>query len=551
MKKHNFSFLKRLLPLVVVLLLALSGCSKKEAPTARSASGADDLSERFVYSFAVVNSGQFTEGAQDFNNDAMAKHFEDKFNFEFGDVTVMSWSDWAERPRIWIASGDMPDFLQTNFSYSDYAGYYEQDLLKKFPPDWQSKYPSLYELHRTNDIGEYLEKSVGSPPAAFNNILYKYHKPTSPVLAKHHAFVVRKDWAKALGITEFKTAYKLSEMLAMVEKFQKDGKNIPGVRLGQTDTFTMTADQVIEIFLSNQWTYADKFYRDSSDGKYKWGPDNPKVFELVKVMKDAIDRGIVSPNFASFKNDEETLRFYTGGAFMCRTTAWVQTIFLGYNRFQESVGLDPFENIAEFIELDEEGNYVEEGNFNNWSVLYFSPGMSDKKFDRLLQIIDYVGSEEGQNLLRLGFEGKDYTKNGDEYVLNRPLDNNGNPLEIFAIYPFTRLWYHPPITLDDFISVDPSKPKKYQDISSTMWNDKQKYGNDTGALHAPDPYLAYFNGPNYLKRNGTLVRDGILGLITERGDLKTNYDNWIKSVRPVIDPILKELNDSLASGPVL
>jgi hypothetical protein len=63
-------------------------------------------------------------------------------------------------------------------------------------------------------------------------------------------------------------------------------------------------------------------------------------------------------------------------------------------------------------------------------------------------------------------------------------------------------------------------------------------------MPGPDVYLEYFNGPNYLKRNPNMVRDGILGLISERGDLRTNYDNWLRSMRPVVDPILKELNAS-------
>jgi ABC-type glycerol-3-phosphate transport system substrate-binding protein len=132
MKKYVFFRMKKALPFAAAFLLVLAGCSNKGTQPAQSG-GADDLSEQFTYSFALVNSGQFTEGAQDFNSDVIAKHFEEKFNFKFGDVTLMTWSDWQERPRIWIASGDMPDFLQTNFNYEDYKNWYDQDLLKKIP----------------------------------------------------------------------------------------------------------------------------------------------------------------------------------------------------------------------------------------------------------------------------------------------------------------------------------------------------------------------------------------------------------------------------------
>jgi putative aldouronate transport system substrate-binding protein len=548
MKKHVFSRMKKTLPLAAALLLVLAGCSNKQAAQSGGSGGVeDDLSEHFVYSFALVNSAQFSEGAQNLNADAVAKHFEDKFNFEFGDVTIMSWADWTERPRIWIASGDMPDWLQTNFSYADYKSWYDQGLIKQFPADWQTRYPNLYELYRMSGISEFLEANVGSPPAAFNNILFKYYPPTSPVLAQHTVIQFRKDWARAMGVSGFKTAYKLSELLALVEKFQKEGQNLPGVRPGQTDTWTMNADQIMEIFLHSQWASADRFYRDSVDGKYKWGPDDPRVFELVRVMKDAVDRGIVSPNFASFRNNEETLRFFTGGSFMACGTGWVQSVFLDYTRFQESVGLDPFESIQEATIVDKDENYAVEGRFNNWSALYFSPAMSDKKFHRLLTILDYTSTKEAQDIIHMGFEGKDYTMNGNEYVISRPLDSNGTPQEMFALYPYTRLWYHPLITYDDFVGINPAIPKAYHDVANAMWVTRQKYGNDTGTMKNPDIDLYFFNGPNYLKRNPNMVRDGILGVITESGDLKTNYDNWIRSMRPVVDPILNELNDGLTS----
>jgi hypothetical protein len=118
---------------------------------------------------------------------------------------------------------------------------------------------------------------------------------------------------------------------------------------------------------------------------------------------------------------------------------------------------------------------------------------------------------------------------------------------MFALYPYTRLWYHPPITYDDFAGVNPAIPRAYHDVANTMWANKQKYGNDTGTMHNPNIELQYFNGPNYLKRDTNMVGDGILGVIAQRGDLRTNYDNWVKSMRPVVDPILKELNDALVS----
>jgi putative aldouronate transport system substrate-binding protein len=544
MKKQVFSRMRKALPFAAAFLLVLAGCSNRGAQSAQQG-GEDDLSEQFTYSFAVVNGGQFTEGVQDFNSDAIAKHFQEKFNFKFGDVIPMTWADWTERPRIWIASGDMPDFLQTDFFYEDYKNWYDQDLLKKFPADWQTRYPNLYEVYRMSGISEFLEKNVGDPPGAFNNILFKYYPPTSPVLAQHAATAFRKDWARAMGVTEIKSAYKLSELIALVEKFQKEGQNLPGVRPGQTDTWTMETSQVWYWFFETQWPHATRFYKDPSDGTYKWGPDDPRVFELVRVFKDAVDRGIISPNFASLKNEEESLRFFTGGSFMCHAHGWVEYVYNNYTRFQASVGLDPFESVAEVIVLNEEGNYTAEGRLNNWSVLYFSPNMSDKKFDRLLKILDYKATDEAQNILRLGFEGKDYTRSGDTITITRPLDTNGNPESIFSLYPYTRPWYHPPITYDDFAGVNPSIPKPYRDIANTMWGNKQKYGNDTGTMHNPNIELRFFNGPNYLKRDTNMVENGILGVITQSGDLRANYDNWIKSMRPVVDPILKELNDAL------
>ena len=73
-----------------------------------------DYSEKLTISYAAV---AMVEGV-DYNADELSKHFQEKFNIEWEPI-ALTWDNWGEKNRIWINSGDMPDFVMWDFNYGD------------------------------------------------------------------------------------------------------------------------------------------------------------------------------------------------------------------------------------------------------------------------------------------------------------------------------------------------------------------------------------------------------------------------------------------------
>jgi putative aldouronate transport system substrate-binding protein len=533
MKRKKIRGITGVLCGVAMAVLALAACSRKAEVAQQSVT--DDMSEHYVYSYAALNWGQLN--GTDFNSDVLAQHFTKKFNFEW-DVIQSTWADWSEKARIWINSGDMPDFVFDDFNFTDYKNWADQDLLKRFPDGWKTTYPNLAKVFNNTVLGPAMEDQVEGNMAVFLNTIF-FNKPTNPKVAPHYSLFFRKDWASALGF-EIKDQYTLKEVTAMIEKFMAEGSSLPGVARGKTDTFNLDTGRVSQVFLTSQWADATRFYKDAS-GKYIWGPDDPKTFELVRTMKSAIDRGIISKNFASFKNEEQDGLFYSGQAFALFTHGWVDYVYRDWTKFRTTTGLDPFECIQEAVITDPDGNYQEYEQLNYWSCQYFNPKMSDAKMARLLSILDYIASDEGQEIIRLGFEGKDYTKSGDTITITRPKDENGNFLEVHNIYPGAGLYSHTTMCPDNFALNSPAIPVSFHTPPRTMYATKQRIGIDTGTLRNYNFELYFFSGPNYLKFN-TDVGGEIIRVCMMDGDLKANYDQWLKDIHPVVDPILAELN---------
>ncbi|MDR1505980.1 MAG: hypothetical protein LBI67_02655 [Treponema sp.] len=528
-----------------LLIPGLGSCSKKE-PAAKIFD--DDMSQRHHFTFAMLNWGQLNKSTPDYNSDDVARIFEEKLNFDW-DIIQTTWADWIEKPRIWINSGDMPDMMFVNFNFKDIQSWMEQDLVKRLPDNWKTRYPNITNVYERTVVGPALEKAIPGNAAFLPNVVF-FNMPTRPNLVSHFALFFRKDWAKALGF-EVKDQYTLKEFTGMIEKFQAQGASLPGAGGGRVDTWNLDTRRVAETFLLYQWADSgvgqnQKFYKDSS-GKYVWGADDPQVLPLLQNMKDAINKGIVSRNFASFSNEEQDDLFFAGQAFGAFTGGWSEFVYRSYNRFQDITGLDPFECIQEATLTDAEGDYKPYEELNFFAGIVFNPKMDDAKFDRLLKFLDFVVSDEGQNLARMGIEGKDYTRNGDAITITRAKGDGGNFEEIYNIYPFTGNLSHLLICADNFSSQSPAIPQKYRDAVDTMYATKQKIGVDTGMVKNFNFDLYFFDGPNYLKFNAINIGDEMIRVATMDGDLKTNYERWLRDMHVMVDPVLKELNDAFGN----
>ena len=546
--------MKRVLALLLALTLTASlaaGCavgggsgSGPGGGGATTTAGAvkapeDDMSVHYTISYTPIGA----DISWDFNSDPAVKHFQDKFNFSW-DIIPLTWGDWIERGRIWISAQDMPDVLFTNFNFKDYASWADQDLIKRFPTNWKLMYPNLADVYNQTMLGPALEEVIPGETALFPNIIF-FTKPTTPKIAPHFSLYFRKDWASALGY-EIKDAYNLQEFSDMVADFLARGSEIGVDAGGMIDTWALNTGVLSGTHFNAQWTDSTRIYK--KDGKYVWGPRDPKVFELLEYMQYNINRGVVSPNFASFVSEEENGFFFSGQSFGIFTHGWVGPVNGNYGSFNRNTGLEALDCIQLAVLTDPDGNFQEYEQLNYWSCMMIDPKMDDAKFHRILSLFDYVVTPEAQNIIRMGIEGESWERDADgKFKITRPWNNEtNNYVSLSDLYPGLQPFGSFLILGDDFSARSPAIKDEYHKVARTMYATKQRIGIDTGTVKDYNFETAFFQGENYLRLNINVGQE-LVQLAVEGGDLRGKFETWLAERAPLIDPALDELNEAYGS----
>ena len=123
--------MKRTITLLLALILvvaAFTGCSEKKETNA----GGD----RMTISIGYPNADEA------WKKDEYFKYITDKLNINIDFHTLPS-SSAAEKARIWISSGDMPDVVYSDFQLDEYLKYSQQGMVRTLPEGWEEKYPNL------------------------------------------------------------------------------------------------------------------------------------------------------------------------------------------------------------------------------------------------------------------------------------------------------------------------------------------------------------------------------------------------------------------------
>lgn len=132
-RKSVKSILAGVLCLTPIMLAACSS-SDNNANSGNSGNPTDGYKDELKISLASTI--KTTES--DFDN-VYHKYFTDKFNIKW-DYNYIEWDSWAEKLRLWINSGDLPDVASWNYVHGDALNYIDQGLLYKLPDDWKERW---------------------------------------------------------------------------------------------------------------------------------------------------------------------------------------------------------------------------------------------------------------------------------------------------------------------------------------------------------------------------------------------------------------------------
>jgi len=446
----------------------------------------------------------------------------------------------AEKSRLRVAAGSVPDLMFADFVYRDYLSWGKQGLVKPLPDDYEEKYPNIAEgLKRTKIIDKLKKdcdgKVYGIPRSMSSVELYGYPSDTPNI--DRHGFLYRKDWAEQLGF-EHKPIMTYDEFLDLAVAMKK--ADLGGV--GQENNMAISVPNYNAPFIfvhaaNPNWNV---FYKDES-GKYVCGYNDERTLEGIKAYREAYELGILHPSFYTQKPEDANGNFNSGKSGM---------FFAGYGapdyqsykqKFQVANPELNADEVLDIFWIEGKDGVVKAREMSNyWSCLFFRPDIDDETFHKVLSIIDYISSPEGERIITAGFEGKDYEVAEDGSLVTLiPQAEDGTYKAVADIYPSAQIFS----SLKVISNFNTNIKKENIDTIAKFFQAKFDSNLESKKL---DLEMEFYNSDKYSK---FMASHDIANLTTEvivgGPDVEKAWKAKLKSMQNKIDEICKEMNETI------
>jgi putative aldouronate transport system substrate-binding protein len=460
-----------------------------------------------------------------------------KFNIDIEFVNL-TWGDYVDKTRLWVASGDGPDLMMLDIAptrYPEFNNWVKNGLIKAYPD--LAAYPNLKDKMDKMIIGKkfIVDGKLYAWPAYLDMQQYNY--------ATNNGFFYRKDWAQKVGLDKENGVFTLEEWSALVkEVIAKDPNgNGAGKTIGM---------------IGSDWTFPKYFgtgaispyllsYAKGSDGKWVWGPMLPESLEAVKATKKMYDDGIIWKDQILVKAEDSTNKWNAGLLFAAvGPNVGAGGLLYSVNEFKKTnAGLDPQKVFGVAHITGPDGKVLSYQAPDQWSQTALNPTLDDEKVVRWCQVLDYLVSDEGYYFRTLGIKGTDWDMEGDQPAAKWANDPTTGALKNpygFGTWP----WARAASCMDNFSNISPEVPQWMKDVAI---NGLKLSMSSDAKLIPINPDLAYFSATNYDKvgtKEGEIYQE-VAKLMVTKGDIAKEWNAWVQSKMSVIQPVLDELNATL------
>ncbi|MHC1748919.1 MAG: hypothetical protein AB9856_11325 [Cellulosilyticaceae bacterium] len=402
---------------VMVVILVVQGIF---AGCAVKTNGVVEKEAPIEISIAFWNIGQIFAGGE---SDEVLKKIQQDLNIVLKPINITK-SNWAEELQRYAAFGELPDIIfHDSVGSSTYEAWIGQQLVRPIPKDL-SQYPFL-EAYVNQEYNDIFRRNDGN--------LYMIPRITYPkeeMWALDRCIIVRKDWMEQLGIRD---PQNFNEFKQMLKKFvtldpDKNGKN-------DTLGFTAVNMNLLEAIYLGIFPELSNSERGWIKEDGEWMPvyNSKKVGQALGCVKELYDEGLIDSNFAYQTSNEAKENFINGK---------VGAVAVQYHGLAEEWHLknpnQPFTEVAKVLPMwpAPDGNRYRFTTSLHWSETYISSGVDDKKLDKILELYNYILSDEADRLLNYGIEGVDWEedKNGEIILHNNMLK------DIKTIYPSVEIF---------------------------------------------------------------------------------------------------------------
>lgn len=336
--------------------------------------------------------------------------FNEKFNVKW-DFRPVTWGDWTEKVRAWVGGDDLPDILWWDMKIShtaEFKTWAQNGAFTEIPSD-MSRWPNLAALRESlvsDDAMLTVDGKLFGWPSARNN-------PEWTQNVYYPLFAYRRDWAKAVGLYQEDEQYTWDEVKEMIDavKAQDPGGNGVDATFGMTSETWAFPGVYMEIlgYGEDRNTYVLR------DGGYVPYFTTDEMREELKFVVDLFQEGYIWKDQIVDTGSGGADNFKAGKAFMHlgnNSADWFSGV---YPSMVDTGVIESTEDIGPMIVFspkDDKSFWLTQTE-DYWTVSNLRHSMEDAKRDRILDMWDWLASEEGRIFLVAGLEGKDYEKQAD------------------------------------------------------------------------------------------------------------------------------------------
>jgi|GEM_PF-1984454 len=469
-----------------------------------------------------------------YTDDDMYRHFTEKFNIDL-EISMMTWDNWAERNRLWINGGTMPDFTFWDFNFDEYVSYANQGLIAPLPDGWETKYPNIYNMIVATGIYEKL--LIDGRIYAIPKPVFMHFSPVERALA-HTSVFYRMDWLEELGLEPFGPLVSEDDLWEFARLAIEADLAGNGNTIGIAANAGNITSQIMNLHNNNWETFA------KIDGEYVWGPTMPGTTAGISRFRELYHQGIIDPDFYLDQALEPNNKFASGLAAALIGDGVFQHYQLRAAEFlSANPGLDPFDSIGITSLATSDGRWTGREWANFWSAHVFNPDIDSDKFHRILMLMDYTASREALEIIGLGIKGVDWDFADDgSYQILREVNADGTFPDIIDLYPSRFLWCIMSVLLDDFYFVDPTLNPIINERVNAVYAARAQYGD-----YAPLDLDFHFFTSDALSMYSVDIESEIVRLVLDRNaDIDTSWSNFIERNRALWEPVVNDLNEAFA-----
>ena len=365
------------------------------------------------------------------------KELEARLNVKFEFISVNSTDNYDNVVNLNISGGDYPDIISWN--WSNYSGgieaAIEDGLVQSFPmSELQEKVPNYYNLIANNEyINRALVLTDGSI-AAF------CHVEESTARNAYSGYAIRKDWLDRLNLEVPKTIDELHDALVAFKEQDANGNGDPNDEIPMSDRVTLNLIKE----LGSAWGLIYNYPQlDPETGKVTYWTeinDGKNFRDFAMTMRQWYAEGLIDPSFTSNTQTEINSQVTSDIQGFWHTNT---NRFPGYYTLlkdtvasyadSSAVKLEPLPRFPYvYAEGADAKRYTQAVNLKNWAAaaegnVITSAAVKEGKVDKILELFNYMYSEEGTTLISWGVEGVsfDYDADGNKVWKEVVLNNEG------------------------------------------------------------------------------------------------------------------------------